>query len=215
MTAISSQNSSKSNVRTVEVIGFGRRFLAILIDGVFIFLGSILAAFIVGVVWVMLGWWTSAADWPWATISAILGLLVSLVYYNGKWVQTSGQTFGKMMLGIRIISKDGSPLTTGKLLLRYLGYIISSLFASLGFIWVAFDKKRRGWHDMIAGTYVVSIMHEFPTGEEVEFEASDAGKSWIWVVIWIFLALGTPAGVISALWFLGPVVNSILNGLRR
>ncbi|HNR59128.1 MAG TPA: RDD family protein [Methanothrix sp.] len=26
----------------------------------------------------------------------------------------------------------------------------------LGYIWVLFDKKRQGWHDKIAGTYVVN-----------------------------------------------------------
>ena len=214
MASVSNQESTKSNVRNVVVVGFGRRFLAILIDGFFIFFASMLIAFLMGMIWMVLGWWTSANDWPWITVTAILMLVVSLVYYNGKWVQSSGQTLGKMMLGIRIVNWDGSPLTTGKMFLRYLGYIVSAFFASMGFIWVAIDKKRRGWHDLIAGTYVVSIMHEFPTGEEVKFVASDAGKSWIWVVIWIFLALGTPAGAISSLWFLGPVVNNILRGLN-
>ena len=63
---------------------------------------------------------------------------------------------------------------------------------------------------MIAGTYVVSIMHEFPSGDEVKIVASDAGKSWIWVVLWVVLALGAPVAVISSLWFLGPVAANIL-----
>jgi uncharacterized RDD family membrane protein YckC len=25
----------------------------------------------------------------------------------------------------------------------------------LGFIWVAFDKRKQGWHDKIAGTVVI------------------------------------------------------------
>lgn len=40
-----------------------------------------------------------------------------------------------------------------------LGYILSTLPLCLGFIWIAFDGKKRGWHDMIAGTLVVK-MHE-------------------------------------------------------
>ena len=215
MEPISTQEEVKPDVRNVEVIGFGRRFLAIIIDGVIVFMASLLIGFLVGMIWMFMGWWTSAADWPWSTISIIVMVILSFIYYTGGWVRSSGQTLGKMMLGIRIVNWDGSPLTSGKMILRYLGYVVSALFASLGFIWVAIDKKRRGWHDLIAGTYVVSIMHEFPApGEEVNFVASDAGKGWIWVVLWIFLALGTPAGAISTLWFLGPAVNNILNGLR-
>ena len=214
MDSISSQQSPKSDVRNVEVIGFGRRFLAIIIDGVFIFMVSLLIAFLLGILYVVIGWWTTASDWPWRAFGSIVVLLVSIVYYNGKWVQKSGQTLGKLMMGIRIVSADGSPLTTKKMIFRYLGYVVSSFFASLGFIWVAIDKKRRGWHDIIAGTYVISIMHEFPSGKIVNFEASDAGRSWIWVVLWVLLVIGAQTGVISSLWFLGPVVNNILRGLN-
>ncbi len=211
----STKKEVKPAVKNVEVIGFGRRFLAIIIDGVIVFMASLLIGFLIGMVWMFMGWWTSAADWPWNTISIIVMVILSFVYYTGGWVRSSGQTLGKMVLGIRIVNWDGSPLTGGKLILRYLGYVVSALFASLGFIWIAIDKKRRGWHDLIAGTYVVSVMYEFPApGEKVNFVASDAGKDWIWVVLWIFLALGTPAGAISTLWFLGPAVNNILNGLR-
>lgn len=211
----SSQQSQKLDMKYIEVIGFGRRCFAIIIDGVFIFFVSLLIAFLLGMAMIVLDWWTSASDWPWSIVASILMLIVSLIYYTGKWVQSSGQTFGKYMMGIRIVSKDGSPLTTGKMILRYLGYYVSSLFASLGFVWVAIDKKRRGWHDMIAGTYVVSIMHEYPSGEDVNIVPSDAGKSWVWVVLWIILALGAPAAVISSLWFLGPVAANILNGFRN
>jgi uncharacterized RDD family membrane protein YckC len=26
----------------------------------------------------------------------------------------------------------------------------------LGFIWIAFDKRKQGWHDKLAGTVVIS-----------------------------------------------------------
>jgi len=213
MASLSNQQSNNPDVRIVKVVGFGRRSLAIIIDGVFIFFASFIITFIIAMAAMVLGWYLPTENWPWQGLLVIMNLLVSLIYYNGKWVQTSGQTFGKMMLGIRIINWDGSPLTTGKMLLRYFGYILNAIFVSLGFIWVAIDKKRRGWHDLIAGTYVVSLMHEYPSGEEVEFVASDAGKSWIWVFLWVFVVLGTETVFFSSLWFLGPTVNNILRGL--
>ena len=35
--------------------------------------------------------------------------------------------------------------------------IISAMVILLGFVWILIDKKRQGWHDKIAGTYVVNV----------------------------------------------------------
>jgi uncharacterized RDD family membrane protein YckC len=40
-------------------------------------------------------------------------------------------------------------------LLRYVGLIISIVVLLLGVIWIAFDSRKQGWHDKIAGTVVV------------------------------------------------------------
>jgi uncharacterized RDD family membrane protein YckC len=44
--------------------------------------------------------------------------------------------------------------STGKLIGRYFAYIVSCIFM-LGFIWIAFDKRKQGWHDKLAGTVVI------------------------------------------------------------
>jgi uncharacterized RDD family membrane protein YckC len=41
--------------------------------------------------------------------------------------------------------------------LRFIGYFVSSLVFDLGFIWVAFEPRKRGWHDMIAGTVIIHV----------------------------------------------------------
>ena len=64
-------------------------------------------------------------------------------------------TFGKRMVGIKVTDENGNRLTLGQSITRNLTKIISYLAIALGFIWVLFDKKRRGWHDMIAKTFVV------------------------------------------------------------
>ena len=33
--------------------------------------------------------------------------------------------------------------------------MISGALFNLGFIWIAFDKRKQGWHDKIAGTVVI------------------------------------------------------------
>jgi uncharacterized RDD family membrane protein YckC len=40
-------------------------------------------------------------------------------------------------------------------IIRYVGLILAFLCLLIGIIWVAFDANKQGWHDKIAGTYVV------------------------------------------------------------
>jgi uncharacterized RDD family membrane protein YckC len=66
-----------------------------------------------------------------------------------------GATPGKMLVSARIVDAAtlGAP-STGKLIGRYFAYIVSSIFM-LGFIWIAFDRRKQGWHDKLAGTVVI------------------------------------------------------------
>lgn len=65
-------------------------------------------------------------------------------------------TPGKMVFGARIVdAHTGLPPSTGQMVGRYLGYFVSTLGLGLGFVWVAFDARKQGWHDKLAGTVVV------------------------------------------------------------
>ncbi len=64
-------------------------------------------------------------------------------------------TFGKVFLDIKVTDETGNQLTFTKSLIRNATKILSYIIIALGFIWVLFDKERRGWHDMIAKTYVI------------------------------------------------------------
>ena len=103
---------------------------------------------------------------------------------------------------------DGRPLGYGKAFLRFVGYIISALVASLGFLWIGFDGRRQGWHDKIAGTLVTLSDDDF-AGEAATFVPSDSGSSkWVWVVVWLVLAFVAPWALVGgALWMLGPVLS--------
>ena len=65
-------------------------------------------------------------------------------------------TPGKMAISARIVdAKTGGKATTRQLVIRYLGYYVSLLPFGLAMLWVAFDRRKQGWHDKIAGTVVV------------------------------------------------------------
>ena len=43
----------------------------------------------------------------------------------------------------------------GRSLLRLIGYGLSALALWLGYVWIIIDDERQGWHDHLAGTYVI------------------------------------------------------------
>jgi len=79
---------------------------------------------------------------------AILGIVYGGVLV-GFW---KGQTVGKRVCGIRVINVDGTYCDVGQAFIRSFAKILSSLVLCLGYLWVAFDGQKRGWHDHIAGT---------------------------------------------------------------
>ena len=65
-------------------------------------------------------------------------------------------TPGKMAIGARVVdARTGGKPSTGQLIGRYLGYFVSTVPLCLGLLWVAFDPRKQGWHDKLAGTVVV------------------------------------------------------------
>jgi uncharacterized RDD family membrane protein YckC len=85
----------------------------------------------------------------------IVSVIVSFFYYLILWSKKQA-TIGKMAIHAIIIdAKTGGKPTTGQFIGRYFALILSALPLGAGFIWVAFDEQKRGWHDILAGTLVV------------------------------------------------------------
>lgn len=76
------------------------------------------------------------------------------------WMYKSS-TPGKMIFHLKIVdAKTGEKPTKKQLIGRYFAYYISILPFMLGFVWVAIDSKKQGWHDKMAGTLVVKAKLE-------------------------------------------------------
>jgi uncharacterized RDD family membrane protein YckC len=192
--------------KTVTVVGFGRRLLAILIDAAMVSFITFLVTAAVGFVALLLASFYPDDPTQFDILVILSGLIVSIAYFVVSWVK-SGQTLGKSVTGMKVVRTDGSRLSWGQALLRYLGYIISGAVFSLGFLWVAFDPKRQGWHDKIARTYVIDEETTFSGASSVDFVPSDPGRSWIWLAIWGVLAISMPGVLLTSLLILGPVIS--------
>lgn len=76
-------------------------------------------------------------------------------FYFTLFHGSTGQTIGKKIMGLKVVPVADSMMTYKKAFIRYIGYIISEIPLFLGFLWIVFDKDKQGWHDKIAGTFVV------------------------------------------------------------
>jgi uncharacterized RDD family membrane protein YckC len=90
------------------------------------------------------------------TLGAVVISLMSLLYFPFFWAR-GGATPGMRVAGIRVVNdRDGSRIGWGTAILRLIGFWVSAAVFYLGFVWILVDSRRRGWHDLIAGTCVIS-----------------------------------------------------------
>lgn len=85
-----------------------------------------------------------------------LGFILMLAYFAGMWTW-KGTTVGGLVVNLKVVRLDDQPVTFVVALVRGLAAAFSALVLFLGFFWIAWDKERQGWHDMIAGTVVVRV----------------------------------------------------------
>ncbi len=85
----------------------------------------------------------------------IVSYVVPAIAIIAFWVYKSA-TPGKMAIRATIVdAKTGLQPSKGQLIGRYFAYYISTIPLCLGFLWIAWDPKKQGWHDKLAGTVVV------------------------------------------------------------
>lgn len=95
-----------------------------------------------------------------ANIMMAIGYLLTagLIFINFIYLYVqSGQSFGKRLIGIRVVRVDSAPIDYQTAILRHLlGYPLSFLGLGLGLLWPIWDARRQGWHDKLANTVVIA-----------------------------------------------------------
>lgn len=140
-----------------ELSGWWRRVGAYILDGIFTAIIS----------WV--GWILIAAGSTGIGITLLgVGIVVAFFYYPLTMMRegpNNGQTFGKQILGNRVVRDDGQPVNFGFALLRQF-VVMYLLFAVVGgvlfgipwlldVLWPLWDRENRALHDMIVKSHVV------------------------------------------------------------
>jgi uncharacterized RDD family membrane protein YckC len=142
-------NVRQVSASTAEKAGFWRRIPAFLLDTGILFI-------VYGIVYQAL-LERMAAQWSWPLIDLVIGAGYFAYLWSGTSPLGAGRTVGSLVYGLRVIRTDGSDLTLVQGLIRWAGLLVSFMIVFLGVIWVAFDASKQGWHDKIAGTYVIQV----------------------------------------------------------
>lgn len=159
---------------TTNYASFGRRLVAVIIDGIII---SILYSVVLAPVMAAIGLGIATGVGNAETLTdeeaavAAMGMIgamiaamgsiiliiwaIQILYYAFMESSKYQASLGKMAMGIKVVDLNGDRITFGKAFLRSIGKIISASVFYIGFLMAAFTEKKQGLHDMIASTLVV------------------------------------------------------------
>lgn len=116
----------------------GKRFVALLIDGL-----------VIGVLISVLSWFLPGF------LEGIAGLVAGVGYEVYCLTNRAGQTLGKQVMNLRVVTEAGGAVDQNTALTRALVRIVSGMAMGLGYLWALFDDRRQTWHDKVAKTLVV------------------------------------------------------------
>ena len=84
-----------------------------------------------------------------------INFVIWFIYFAAFWSYWSASP-GQRIFKLRVVDANTmQPISTGKAVVRALGLFIAFIVCFIGVIWVAFDARKQGWADKIAGTVVL------------------------------------------------------------
>lgn len=128
---------------------FNKRFIAYIIDVLLI--NSV--ASVVTTIYTLFGWSDSGASFG---LFSVTSLVLYLAYFSVLTKFTNGQTLGKMIMGLRVVSLDHEELSWSDVLTRELvGRYIQKKIMIL-YLLVFVTKRRETPADLFTDTVVIS-----------------------------------------------------------
>ena len=135
---------------------------------------------------------------PSNTQEMLLGATVlsgQLIFWGVLWLyfaffesSTRQATWGKQLVGIKVVGKEGQRISFARASGRFFAKILSYLLFYVGFIMAAFTNRKRALHDIIAETYVVKNTYE--EGQELPQTPRNLLGLIIVSILWILLLIG-------------------------
>ncbi|HLP32062.1 MAG TPA: RDD family protein [Bacteroidia bacterium] len=141
--------------------GFWIRFVAYLIDGLILYIFQSALMFLgIGSMFMNPEAFQDNPEAAMEMMGKMWGIIgisvfVGIVYFAGLESSAKQGTWGKQAMKLKVVDTNGNRLSFMHALGRYLSKIISAMILCIGFLMVAWDSKKQGLHDRIAGTLVL------------------------------------------------------------
>lgn len=147
---MTADQAADAGVPSFRYAGHGARFAAWVVD---IFLTTLVTAALMAVVFAST---SGRVDEGALNLYGAMGAsFASTLYFPFFWV-VAGWTPGMRAFGLRVVrERDGGRVGLIPALVRLIGYSVDVLGLFVGFAWILIDRRRRGWHDILAGTVVI------------------------------------------------------------
>jgi len=142
-----------TGIKPDKYAGFWIRAVSLLIDLFVLGILIIICGFSVGFIFGSFGGITFDIM---EQIYTVVGALLCIFYETWMTVRF-GQTIGKAITGIRVVTTHNEYVSYKLSVLRFLGKIVNLLTLCIGFLLAVFHYQKRGLHDMIANTKVVYV----------------------------------------------------------
>lgn len=179
--------ASQPQALPIGYAGFWIRFLAVILDGL------VLLPIVILLDIVIFGTVNTS------NIGAsALQVVIQWTYYIA-FTHYNQATVGKRLLGLYVVSEDGTHLSLGRIIFREtIGKIISIIILGIGYMMAGFTGKKQALHDKMVGSIVVSNPNN--------------RKTWAFVVS-IILAAILP--IIAAVGIFASITLASLNTARE
>jgi uncharacterized RDD family membrane protein YckC len=157
--------TSADDVGLDQPAGFWRRMCAGVFDVVFLMTVALvlLVEIRVAVPIARSSSWGAFASNESAALWIVLALVwcgTSMILMPGLYFTLTegayGQTIGKALFRLVVVSADGQPIGYGRAFARLLTFPYALLPAGLGLLWAALPPAKRAWHDYITATRVIA-----------------------------------------------------------
>ncbi len=157
--ALPEQAPAEPETQDLAPAGFNERFLAYAVDVAPFFFGAYFSFSLLlknGAVD-----YSASTELKWKLLWTAAFVLYETIFSSG-----GRATLGKYLLGIRVVHADGENyLSVPGALVRVLGYALSSVFLSLGFLMALFTRNNRALHDYISQSRVISVKQRGEMGD--------------------------------------------------
>ena len=128
---------------TNRYASIGKRLIALIIDGVILSVVS---------------WLFFDKNYSFTGPGLSMGfipMIIAWLYFSLQESSAKQATFGKRVMDIHIVGKDGSKIDFKQSSIRFFSKLLSSFLLLFGYIMAFFNDERRTLHDRLADTLVV------------------------------------------------------------